>query len=290
MKCKAASSVSSLAVYVALVTVVAPSASAVVKNFCKSPSTNPFARPLEQLPSLANPPEGVGLAFAPSLRLRSVGGPLAPKGAEIGYVLSNSVITDRKNTRRPWVVVSTLSRLRGPSHERHIITRTVRLMHSYERKARLTFNTYKKHRGTYRIDLVFRHPGGGKHGHYSKYVRILPAITKARLALRRRKVTPEQQITVRLENPGTVHIGAGYGYRVEQLTEGTWRTAAFRDDRVVPRVLVLVGPLSTFDCAAISVPQNQPSGRYRVIKDIWGRVGHGGVRRKTSASAEFDVE
>ena len=291
LKWMMASGANLLVLYIALVTAAAPGASAATANFCKSPSTNPFARPLQQLPPLANPPENVNLPFAPLLRLRPVGGPLAPKGDKIGYVLSNGTTSDRNDARRPWEIVSILSRLKGPRHDRQVVAQTVRLVYPDDRKARLTFDTQERRRGTYRIDLVFRRHAGRKYGHYSTYVRILPRLARARLTLRRRKITPGQLIMVRLENVGTVHLGAGYGYRLEQFTEGTWRTAtALQDSRVVPRVLVLVGPLSTFDCAAILVPQDQPRGRYRIIKDIWDQVGDGKVHQKASASAEFTIE
>jgi len=264
--------------------VVANGGNAAAANFCDTPTTNQYLIPLEHLPTLHQPPTTGTLPFTSLVHMRAASSTLVAGGEAIGFIFSVERAASQRWSK-PWLKVkATFVALDRHGHAARVVHRTANVI-GWSKPARAIYVT--PHLGrVYRVDILFERGGGAHLQRYSKYFRSTTPTFAAHVAVSESDAAPGGSILARLENTGVLPISAGYGYRVERLIGVAWEVdPALQGKRIVPKVLVILGPAASFDCVTIPIPSNQPAGQYRVVKE----VGRRGVAGKIVVSAEFSI-
>jgi hypothetical protein len=134
--------------------------------------------------------------------------------------------------------------------------------------------------------VQFEKRDGRRLGRYAQYFRSAAPKFAARIALSSLSFMPGEAILARLENLGVTNFGAGFGYRVERFNGTSWEIdPGLQGNRIVPRILVILGPAANFDCTTIPIPVDQRAGQYRLSKTLRGT----GSDRGVEVASEFTV-
>ena len=236
--------------------------------FCDAPSRNPSLRLLSQLPSLREPPRYGRLPLLPAIRLTPLTPSLVPVGEVIGLVVSERK-TDGREVRPSTIrVIGVISTVDSSGEVR----KEVRHVAEEMKKGLRIPVTYRtgQHPDTYRVDVFFeRRSSGHRLAHYAKYFRAAQPRVEAQVALSRDAIRAGGTLYARMENVGVLRITTGYGYRIERFSGSQWEVDPnLQDDRTVPRVAVKLPAGGTFECVRLPIPTDQPTGRYRIVKEV----------------------
>jgi hypothetical protein len=252
--------------------------------FCATPSKNPFLAPLAHLPRLHEPPKNGVVPFAKLVSIVPVSGALVENGQDVGFAFPVQR-AGQKSWSKPWLKVNVrLTVLNGNGRIVRVLRHSTRSI-QWLGANRVSYRTLDQSR-LYRVDVEFEKLDGRILARYAQYFRSAAPKFEARIALSQASIAPGEAIVARLENLGVTNFGAGFGYRAERFNGTSWEAdQSLQGNKSVPRVLVILGPAATFDCATIPIPANQAPGVYRVGKTL-SETSSG---RRVEVAGEFTI-
>jgi hypothetical protein len=252
-------------------------------SFCASPSARDFG--FSSLPAVHEPPKSGATLGHPAVGIYGGWESVMDKPEEFGYGFSEDDYAGPVKVE--WLVTATLRALgrgREPTdevaHSRHFF-RDIDAAHQPHIGL-----TPPDRRGFYRFDLRIQ-SGGRTLGSYSSYFKLVRPSWRPRLRLDRRSVHAGQTIRGRVENLGTERVSLGEEQFVQRRAAAGWVGAGWSEG-ANGLVEIQLGPGAPGGCFALSVPQDTPPGRYRVVKPVEGHAGSVG-RRKVILEAGFEV-
>jgi hypothetical protein len=185
----------------------------------------------------------------------------------IGFTLADRHFQDGQVPKATRLKVSvTVSQLARDGRVRSVVKRREGRVWLH-RTTRLTFPTLLES-AIYRFDIEFKSLDGTRVARYGQYFRSAPPHTRARIGLRSANVLPGDTLSAWFENLGTTRFSTGFGYQIQRFNGDFWEVDPTLRYGLFPRVLVRLGPTEAFDCFELKIPDNQPVGRYRLVKEI----------------------
>lgn len=265
--------------------------------FCSTPVLRDYDRVLSTLPRVRGVPRTKRLPFRPVVGIDYSGGlrsGLVVAGESVGYYLRDrSAGVLRK--KLGWLVqVSVLRVNRNGDAVRRQAVRRERVggLHSVD-QAFLVHAPRKM--GLYRIDLaVLEREGRRVLGRYSRYVRVVQGIRRARLRLDTNAAQASEVVRARVENLGTLDVSS-YGLKVQRFTDGRWIRVFPVPGSSPPSRPSLKGFGAAAGragmCLRYRIPDDVQSGRYRVVTRVtFDPHGARGRPLKQLLLARFQVE
>lgn len=248
---------------------------------CEPTIVRDYSAPLRALPKVRTLPPSGQLPFAPRhtslVRLtRSI---LVGEGA-VGFQFQGSPPTHGKLTLN-WIVRGQVDRIDRKGVTTKIVSSRLRRYTSVSRiqKVRLWLGTQRV-RGVYRVMVTFSRLSDGKVlGRYEEYTRVVKPTTHVKLTANVEQVPAGGKIDFRIENFGTLPVGAAQEFKFERLDNGSWVLDAASPPGPWLEALGLLRSGEAGICQSFEVPSNVPPGQYRISKLIMV----GGATRKRTA-------
>ncbi len=247
---------------------------------CEPTVVRDYRAPLQMLPrARAVPPSGQ-LPFAPrhtSLVLtRSI---VVGEGA-VGFRFYGRSPTNG-NFDLNWVVRAQIARVdRGGVPTKIVSSRLNKYtLVSRMQKVRMWLGELRA-QGFYRVTITFNRLSDGKVlGRYEEYARVVKPTIHVRLTPSVQQVPAGGKVDFRIENFGTLPVGAGQEFEFERFDNGSWVLDAASPPGPWLEALGLLRSGEAGMCESFEVPSDVLPGRYRVSK----RVRVGGASRKLYA-------
>lgn len=249
-------------------------------SFCSGAPVRDFERPFALMRPDHPIPKSGELPFGPHIGVYSLARPLVVGRGIFGFGFSAET---RHEQPRPlgWTLHLTLERIDSQGKVvriEDVVTRHARDVTDLSRM-RLELQLGGRP-ALYRTRLSIKNSDGKGLGTYTQYVRVVPPVASGNLKLDKNVAYPGDEIALRVDNIGTVPIGAGSGYRVEWFDGEQWQTIVEEStDRARRRLRVLFAGESS-SCEYLLLTDDLNQGQYRLSKEVQWRSGK---RRRLSS-------
>lgn len=251
---------------------LAPPASAVtyepVPPFCDGGVVHDYLKPLKRMakPHAPHPSGRIGFG-PPALRLRLFPELLVGDGSA-GYWLY--LERRRGSAQLRWEVTTTLARVDWRGRELSVLARGHRRIGSVgSRLGVISRFEIDGRPGVYRFTLEIARRSGEQLAEFSRYLRVVRPMRKARLALDAASYEPGETVFGRIENFGTTTVHFGAPYAIERFDGTGWVKApeSPRGPWIMPLYGLGPGEASPH-CSRFWIPPTMPAGRYRMSKGV----------------------
>jgi hypothetical protein len=235
-------------------------------GFCERQTLHDYLRPLDRMPKLHAPAKTGQIGIGPqSLRLRS-SSPFVVGSSTVGFTLA---VAQRKPLYLPWSATASLVQVNGngkPVGRPRHLEKSVGLIRPFKGD-HFQFEISGK-AALYRVTVAFWGASRQKLAEFGAYYRVLPPISRARLAANSLSYRPESIVFGRIENYGTLRVAYGVPFAIERLEGSTWVEAPESPDGpwILPLLFSLPGESGS--CNGFWIPPSMPPGTYRMTKEV----------------------
>jgi hypothetical protein len=224
---------------------------------------------LSRLPPVREMPESGDLPFGPkTVHLGSFGGRVLPIGQSFGFELHSENYAGRTPLR--WTLraqMFVVGRDGATGREVDRLELEVRTISSGD-EVELYLDPLRR-AGFYRYDFEIVDGEGRVLGSYGEYLKVFArSYWKPRLGLAKRSFRPGELVLSRVENFGTEWVYYAESFSVQRLEGKAWGVVPDVTRRRWARWLGIIGPGVSGRCNSLSLPDDFPAGRYRIVKAV----------------------
>jgi hypothetical protein len=246
------------------------SGAAELSRFCEKRVVHDYERPLNSLPKLRAIPEHPSFAPRNTSLDGSANAILVLEDGEAGRVGYGFTAPDSdRRVSLHWTVAGQAAQVNAKGEEIRPLARVRRRVGVVDVAA--LNDLYLSFRipsdpGLYRVDLVFRGKERKLLGRYGQYFRVVRPTVSVGLAASPAIAHRGEDVNVRVLNFGTVSVGYGTPFSVEQFDGTGWIRYPWNQRWTRP--LFRLGGGQAGFCQTFPVPEDMPPGVYRFRKGL----------------------